>query len=200
MTRIRDIAHRNDIPSDLKHEIKHALQNKLHRCAGPEDLLTATALLERITAPHAGYPAAFVEEFKAFHEELKEFFNARSLEDRLKALRLVVAPETVGLIESFLAEKPRTDLRNHLAALAALTRLREALLRETGWKPGIETHEFVQADLGLEDFSFVLLSEISNELDKAREHPDWEAWLEPLVLTLTNLALSQVEPAECGAI
>ena len=200
LTRIRDIAHRNDIPSDLKHEIKHALQNKLHRCAGPEDLLTATALLERITAPHAGYPAAFVEEFKTFHEELKEFFNARSLEDRLKALRLVVAPETVGLIESFLAEKPRTDLRNHLAALAALTRLREALLRETGWKPGIETHEFVQADLGLEDFSFVLLSEISNELDKAREHPDWEAWLEPLVLTLTNLALSQVEPAECGAI
>jgi phosphoglucan, water dikinase len=46
LTRIRDIAHRNDIPQDLKHEIKHSLQNKLHRCAGPEDLVTSTALLE----------------------------------------------------------------------------------------------------------------------------------------------------------
>lgn len=34
LTRIRDIAHRNDIPSDLKREIKHTLQNKLHRNAG----------------------------------------------------------------------------------------------------------------------------------------------------------------------
>lgn len=36
LTRIRDIAHRNDIPAELKREIKHSLQNKLHRCAGPE--------------------------------------------------------------------------------------------------------------------------------------------------------------------
>ena len=35
LTRIRDIAHRNDISSELKREIKTTLQNKLHRCAGP---------------------------------------------------------------------------------------------------------------------------------------------------------------------
>ena len=40
-TRIRDIAHRSDIPKHLKDDIKHNLQNKLHRCAGPEDLVTA---------------------------------------------------------------------------------------------------------------------------------------------------------------
>jgi phosphoglucan,water dikinase len=34
LTRIRDIAHRNDIPQDVKQEIKHTLQNKLHRSAG----------------------------------------------------------------------------------------------------------------------------------------------------------------------
>src|SRR3990172_5238867 len=34
LTRIRDIAHRNDMPRELKNEIKHTLQNKLHRCAG----------------------------------------------------------------------------------------------------------------------------------------------------------------------
>lgn len=33
-TPCRDIAHRNDIPKDLKDEIKHTLQNKLHRSAG----------------------------------------------------------------------------------------------------------------------------------------------------------------------
>ncbi|NIA09976.1 MAG: TIM barrel protein [Nitrospiraceae bacterium] len=55
LTHIRDIAHRNDIPKELKEEIKNTLQNKLHRCAGPEDLATSAVLLKRITAPDAGY-------------------------------------------------------------------------------------------------------------------------------------------------
>jgi len=45
LTRIRDIAHRNDIPHELKQEIKQRLQNKLHRCAGPEDLRTSAEIL-----------------------------------------------------------------------------------------------------------------------------------------------------------
>ena len=96
LTRIRDIAHRNDIPWDLKREIKHSLQNKLHRCAGTEDLVTCSALLERITAPGANYPSAFVEQFRLFHEELKEFFNARSLDERLKALLPAVGASQAG--------------------------------------------------------------------------------------------------------
>jgi phosphoglucan,water dikinase len=44
MTRIRDIAHRNDIPKD----IKHRLQNKLHRCAEPSDLKTCEELINRV--------------------------------------------------------------------------------------------------------------------------------------------------------
>lgn len=40
----------NDIPKDLKAEIKHTLQNKLHRNAGPEDLHTTEAMLARVTA------------------------------------------------------------------------------------------------------------------------------------------------------
>lgn len=35
LTRIRDIAHRNDIPHDLKQEIKHTLQNKVHYPPSP---------------------------------------------------------------------------------------------------------------------------------------------------------------------
>jgi len=37
-TRIRDIAHRSDIPKHLKDDIKHNLQNKLHRWPKPKTL------------------------------------------------------------------------------------------------------------------------------------------------------------------
>ncbi|MBA0858049.1 hypothetical protein Goshw_020771 [Gossypium schwendimanii] len=70
LTRIRDIAHRNDISHDLK--------NKLHRNAGPEDLVSTEAMLARITKNPGEYSEAFIEQFKIFHQELKDFFNAGS--------------------------------------------------------------------------------------------------------------------------
>ena len=36
---------------------------------------------------HGNYPDDFVHEFRLFHKELKEFFNASSLEERLDRLR-----------------------------------------------------------------------------------------------------------------
>ena len=43
LTRIRDIAHgkgdKHGKCRDVRAEIKHTIQNKLHRCAGPEDLV-----------------------------------------------------------------------------------------------------------------------------------------------------------------
>jgi phosphoglucan,water dikinase len=84
LTRIRDIAHRNDIPQALKREIKHTLQNKLHRCADPKDLLTARALLARITTPGADYSRPFVEQFRIFHRELEQFFGQADLEAQLQ--------------------------------------------------------------------------------------------------------------------
>ncbi|KAK2996406.1 hypothetical protein RJ639_025380 [Escallonia herrerae] len=79
LTRIRDIAHRGDIPHDLKQEIKHTIQNKLHRNAGPEDLIATQTMLARITKNQGEYSEAFVEQFKIFHHELKDFFNAGRL-------------------------------------------------------------------------------------------------------------------------
>jgi len=79
LTRIRDIAHRNDIPHELKQEIKHTIQNKLHRNAGPEDLIATEAMLARITKTPGEYSEAFVEQFKIFYSELKDFFNAGRL-------------------------------------------------------------------------------------------------------------------------
>ena len=102
LTRIRDIAHRGDIPHDLKvllivllfyitiiwccisshtfsdwqQEIKHTIQNKLHRNAGPEDLVATEAMLAKITKDPGQYSEAFITEFKIFYNELKDFFNA----------------------------------------------------------------------------------------------------------------------------
>jgi len=166
LTRIRDIAHRNDIPQDLKREIKRSLQNKLHRCAGPEDLATASAILERITAPGAPYSAAFVEQFKVFHEELREFFNARSLDERLNALLPEVGEREADLIRSFLSQRAGTSLPEQGRALTALTELRRHCLAAVEKRPGLERQEFLLADIGLEDFAFVLLSRMVNEFDR----------------------------------
>jgi hypothetical protein len=45
---------------DLKQEIKHTLQNKLHRNAGPEDLVAAEAMLQRILGEHTGLYGSLV--------------------------------------------------------------------------------------------------------------------------------------------
>lgn len=57
-------------------QIKHTIQNKLHRNAGPEDLVATEAMLTKITKNPGEYSESFVKEFKIFHLELKDFFNA----------------------------------------------------------------------------------------------------------------------------
>jgi phosphoglucan,water dikinase len=210
LTRIRDIAHRNDIPQDLKREIKHTLQNKLHRCAGPEDLATATAILERITAPGANYSAAFVEQFKTFHEELREFFNARSLDERLNALLPKVSGREADLIRFFTSQKAGAGLPEQASALRALTDLRRHCLAAAETRPSPERQEFLLADIGLEDFAFVLLSRMANEFDGQSGAGDssrppsagaaWEPLLETVLLATANAALSSVEPEESTAV
>jgi phosphoglucan,water dikinase len=63
----------------IQQEIKHTIQNKLHRNAGPEDLVATEAMLARVTKNPGEYSEAFVEQFKIFHRELKDFFNAGRL-------------------------------------------------------------------------------------------------------------------------
>ena len=216
LTRIRDIAHRNDIPSELKHEIKHTLQNKLHRCAGPEDLETSKAILARITTPGTNYSGDFVEQFRIFHEELKEFFNARSLAERLNGLLPALGSTEAALVRAFLREKAGGTLAEQLAAFRHLTELREHLLAAAEKQPGSEQQELLLSDIALEDFAFVLLSEMINEIvgpaaslppapagtgkDGAPASTAWSALLDTMLLTIRNLELSRVEPDECRAL
>jgi phosphoglucan,water dikinase len=233
LTRIRDIAHRNDIPSDLKQEIKHSLQNKLHRCAGPEDLAVSEALLARITAPGAGYPADFVEQFRLFHGELREFFSARSLDDRLTAI-LDRAPAQAGQIRSFLAEKAKGAEAFAPALLRKLGEVRLWLYRRllqprdapatqrgtqrphgfatgaaneegAGVGEGTRTdgatwEELMLADIALEDYAFVLLSQRLNTFEAATPEPGWLEVLPVLGAALQNAALSGIEPEESKVI
>ena len=123
---------RNDIPQQLKQEIKHTIQNKLHRNAGPEDLVATEAMLARVTAtpggwaadapqacavsclsrncePHrhapAGeYPDAFVSEFRLFTKELRDFFGAGSLTGARHSVAVPAPPP------------PRADAHAHARA------------------------------------------------------------------------------------
>ena len=203
LTRIRDIAHRNDIPKELKNEIKHSLQNKLHRCAGPEDLVTSAALLERITAPGAAYSSPFMEQFRIFHEELKEFFNAHSLENLLRTIINKGETEDTELIIRFLTVKENgEDTPDHLViVLELLTELRSRFLKSAETEIGSTAQQFRLADIGLEDFAFVLLSWIINRIDCMPENGAyWELTLYALSMTVRNLFLSGIDPEECGAI
>ena len=114
LTRVRDLAHRNDIPSTLKREIKHTIQNKLHRCAGPEDLVATEALLGRLRAG-AGrggdddVPASFLAEFETFAAELRAFFNAADLEASLAALGPSLDDAGTAAVARLLASKAAAD-------------------------------------------------------------------------------------------
>jgi len=200
LTRIRDIAHRNDISQDLKREIKTTLQNKLHRCAGPEDLATSAALLERITAPGANFSPAFVEQFKLFHAELKEFFNAQSLDERLETLQRSVDPKQAELIRLFLRQKTGAAPPGQMAALRVLTTLRHNFLEIVAQERRGGAQELLLADIAMEDFAFVLLSEIINGCEALPTDSALRFETDALVVALNNLALSGYEREESRSV
>ena len=197
LTRIRDIAHRNDISSELKREIKTTLQNKLHRCAGPEDLATSAALLKRFTAPGAQYPHEFVEQFKIFHSELSEFFNAESLEQRLDGLAKSSVP-LQPLIGTLLSGRRVNKPNGRLRALKALTDLRRTIgeILTSDARP----EALVLADISLDSYAFVLLSQIVNDCEKLEEALSLTSLGKALVWGLENLALSGAELSESVAL
>ncbi|UCG11121.1 MAG: TIM barrel protein [Deltaproteobacteria bacterium] len=201
LTRIRDIAHRDDIPQPLKREIKRTLQNKLHRCAGPEDLATSAALLNRVTSSQSNYPPAFVKQFKQFHEELKEFFNARSLEEQLQAMMGMGDANTNLLIEEFLEVKEKaTTLQQQINTLKLLTELRGELQKRLGDASDSTAQKLQLADIRLEDFSFAHLSHLINHLNTAGDKIPWSFALHCVKLTLENLRFSGFETEECQAL
>jgi phosphoglucan,water dikinase len=198
LTRIRDIAHRNDIPKELKQEIKHRLQNKLHRCAGPEDFKTSSEILERITAPGADYSADFVAQFRLFHQELSEFFNASTLDKRLQDLLPSLSPSDAAQARAFLSLKAKQTHSDAglLKLLTQLTALRECLSRLIPEAVGEEGQRLRLTDIALDDYAFALLSDAANRFDSR----NWNGLLETLGIAVANVRLSDIERPECSAV
>ncbi|KAK1593005.1 hypothetical protein Q3G72_034339 [Acer saccharum] len=227
LTRIRDIAHRNDIPHDLKQEIKHTIQNKLHRNAGPEDLVATEAMLARITKNPGEYSEAFVEQFKIFHYELKDFFNAGSLGEQLESIRQSLDERVLSALTLFLECKKSLDSseesRNTLELIKtvqSLNALRERIVK--GLESGLRNdasdaaiamrQKWRLCEIGLEDYSFVLLSRFLNALEakggtrwlaetvESKNVSSWDDPLGVLVVGVHQLGLSGWKPEECTAI
>ncbi|XP_054804581.1 phosphoglucan, water dikinase, chloroplastic isoform X2 [Prosopis cineraria] len=184
LTRIRDIAHRNDIPKDVKLQIKHTIQNKLHRNAGPEDLVATEAMLAKITKHPGEYSEAFVEQFKIFHRELKDFFNAGSLAEQLESIRDSLGERDILALNSFLECKKNMDADSNdikgdqgitllFKTMDSLNALREIIMK--GLESGLRNdasdtaiamrQKWRLCEIGLEDYLFVLLSRFLNVLD-----------------------------------
>jgi len=201
LTLIRDIAHRNDIPKELKSEIKHTLQNKLHRCAGPEDLVTSAALLSRIGAPDAGFSPTFVTQFKRFHEQLQEFFGARPLEEQLEAMIKAEPSADAPLIRAFLEAKANADEpARQVEALELLSSLREQFRKKRLEPACAESQDLQLADVRLEEFAFVLLSQLINHLETQDTGIFWSVGLNCLRWAVGNLRCCGFDSDECSAI
>ncbi|TKY50532.1 Phosphoglucan, water dikinase [Spatholobus suberectus] len=232
LTRIRDIAHRNDIPHDVKLQIKHTIQNKLHRNAGPEDLVATEAMLAKITENPGEYSEAFVKEFKIFHQELKDFFNAGSLAEQLESIRESMDEYGSSALTSFLECKKNMDAAAESTAdaeevikllfktMESLNVLREIIVK--GLESGLRNdapdsaiamrQKWRLCEIGLEDYSFVLLSRFLNELEvmggarwlvanvQSKNVNSWNDPLGALIIGVHQLKLSNWKPEECGAI
>ncbi|KAK4266563.1 hypothetical protein QN277_027460 [Acacia crassicarpa] len=231
LTRIRDIAHRNDIPKDIKLHIKHTIQNKLHRNAGPEDLVATEAMLATITKNPGEFSEPFVEQFKIFHRELKDFFNAGSLAEQLDSIKDSLGENGILALSSFLECKKNMDadsvdvkgdqgITMLFKTMESLNALREIIVK--GLESGLRNdapdtaiamrQKWRLCEIGLEDYSFILLSRFLNVLDVMGgahwlaanvQSKNVNAWNDPLgalIIGVHQLKLSSWKPEECDAI
>ncbi|GMH42043.1 hypothetical protein BSKO_09962 [Bryopsis sp. KO-2023] len=230
LTRIRDIAHRNDIPKDLKHQIKHTIQNKLHRNAGPEDLVASEILYEQILDDKDNLSSDFVHQFGLFLAELRDFFNAGTLTQLLRKIgpSLVSADDSTHVIDRFLSLQKELDSNGFqtsgLAAqqnkiietLHAVTTVRSMIcsrlhsgLRNDAPDSAMSMRQFYRlAEVRTEEYAFVLLSRFINLVEasggfeglEASSDQSWALQFGALILGLRHLSMDGWEPQECMAL
>ncbi|KAF9610093.1 hypothetical protein IFM89_019933 [Coptis chinensis] len=74
-----------------------------------EDLIATEAMLARITRNPGEYNEAFVEQFRIFYNELKDFFNAGSLTEQLESIKDSLDGKTLSAFSLFLECKKSLD-------------------------------------------------------------------------------------------
>ena len=199
LTRIRDIAHRNDIPQDLKNEIKHKLQNKLHRNAAPDDLIVCEYFINKIK--NANYSESFKKEFYIFYDELKEFFNSNNLENLLykfKDLNGKNSSQTQEVIDSL----KNNDL---LKRIETITKFRENVTCKIVKDEVYSGDDKIQKtllqttsnlDIELENKLFVIISEYIDKLTRNKNVNKFEINYFKDLLILFKLCLKNIEVSE----
>eukprot|EP00347_Sterkiella_histriomuscorum_P002420 403368223 len=200
LTRIRDIAHRNDIPSDLKSDIKNRLQNKLHRCADPGDLKTCEELIQRVR--NGNYSGDFKNQFEIFYEELKEFFNAMGLDKLLSQVKNLSNQDSQA-IEDFIGKKNSGQINEgNLQILTSLRKqLKSRLSQILGDHNQKTLYQYLQlADIELEQFLFVKLSEILSPIQQVRSNDEVKRVLRISQVAIENMILSGLYQNELSAV
>ncbi|KAF5826707.1 pyruvate phosphate dikinase, partial [Dunaliella salina] len=220
LTKIRDIAHSNYMPSNLKNEIKHTIQNKLHRCAGPEDLVATEEMLERITRVPGEYDSKFISDFQEFTQELREFFNATGLVDLLEATSPSIDDDHRAINTQLRAAMHKVDTAGADASVEALmnalslaTQARGFYMRglSSGLRNDINDDALAMrqrwrlAEIRLEDYAFVVMSRIAgkleeaggaNKLASANDPGAWKTVVGALTQGLRHLGFSHFAPKE----
>ncbi len=204
LTRIRDIAHRNDIPHDLKQEIKHKLQNKLHRNASPDDLIVCEYFIDKIK--NADYSEAFKNEFYIFYEELKEFFNSNNLDNLLEKFK-EISSEYSNEAQKVIDALKNNDLVKRIEIIVNFREnvclkiiLDEIQKEDDTNKTLLQTTS--NLDIELENKLFVIFSEYINQITKSQNNPNkfemnyFKSLLYAFKLCLKNLEISQIATKE----
>ena len=199
LTRIRDIAHRSDIPHDLKQEIKHKLQNKLHRNASPDDLIVCEYFINKIK--DANYSEAFKNEFYIFYEELKEFFNSSGLENLLNKFKDING-ETSSQTQEVIDALKNNDL---IRRIEIITKFRENVCCKIVRNEVYSGDDKIQKtllqttsnlDIELENKLFVIISEYIDKLTRNQNINKFENNFFKNLLNLFRLCLKNIEISE----
>ena len=170
-------------------EIKHTIQNKLYPLRGPEDLVATEKMLAKLTASGTDYPEEFIEEFRIFHRELARFLqrlhrhgSARQAAPggqrpgfgRGGSLLLPTAKAKVDAIQG--SQSDPVLLAALEEALDSLSRARRVIddeLVHGGLASAApdQRQQWRLAEIGLEDYAFVLLSRGINALGAESDPP-----------------------------
>ena len=196
LTRIRDIAHRSDIPRDLKQEIKHKLQNKLHRNASPDDLIVCEYFINKIK--NADYSEAFKQEFYIFYEELKGFFNSNNLDNLLNKFK-EISEENLNKTQEIINVLNSNDL---IKKIEVITNFRENVCIKIIKNEILNDEDKIKKtllqttsnlDIELENKLFVIISEYIYNLTKNININKFEKNFFKNLLNLFNFCLKNIE-------
>ncbi len=201
LTRIRDIAHRNDIPHDLKQEIKHKLQNKLHRNASPDDLIVCEYFIEKIK--NADYSEAFKNEFYIFYEELKEFFNSSGLDSLLIKFQ-EICKEYESETQKIIDVLKDNDLVKKIESIVLFRENICSKIIKKEINSEDDTHKTIlqttsNLDIELDNKLFVIISEYINNLTKNININKFEINYFKNLLKLFDLCLKNLEISEIAS-